>query len=66
MQATKASKLKYSDIGYRGRCFEDLNREELLSAFHDLAQRVFDCNSTNKQCGALLSFNQGKEEKSDG
>ena len=66
MQATKARKLTCSDIGYHGKCIEDLTREELLSAFHDLAQRVFDCNSTNKQCGALLSFNQGKDEKSDG
>lgn len=66
MQVNKASKLTCSDIGYNGKCIEDLTREELLSAFHDLAQRVYNCASTNKQCNTVLSFNQGKDEKSDG
>jgi len=66
MQDIDTVKLKCSDVGYHGKPIDDLTREKLLEAFLDLAQRVYNCASTNKQCNAVLSFNQGKDEKSDG
>ena len=60
MQDIDTVKLKCSDVGYHGKPIDDLTREELLEAFLDLAQRVYNCASTNNQCKALLSFNHGQ------
>lgn len=58
MQTNNTQKLSCSDIGYHGKPVDSLTREELLEAFLDVAQRVYDCSSTNNQCKASLSFKQ--------
>ncbi len=48
--------LRSSDIGYHGRPIEELSKEELMGAFVELTQLVYDCASTNNKCKALVSI----------
>lgn len=42
MQQKNSRKLTGADIGYHGRPINTLTREELLDAFIELSQRVYD------------------------
>jgi hypothetical protein len=50
MKANKPKKLTYTDIGYQGKAIESLSRDELLGAFLDLAQRVYECAYEDNKC----------------
>ena len=43
-------KLNGSNIGYRGKPVDSLTREELLEAFLELSQRVYECAAEGNQC----------------
>ena len=43
-------KLNGSNIGYRGKPVDSLSREELLEAFLELSQRVYECAAEGNQC----------------
>ncbi|MFC1876849.1 hypothetical protein ACFL2E_06220 [Thermodesulfobacteriota bacterium] len=58
MQQREKKKLQYSDIGYQGKPIDALNKEELLKAFLEVTQLVYNCASTNNQCKAMLTIKQ--------
>jgi hypothetical protein len=60
MQPSKKKNLKSSDIGYHGKPIETLSREELLGAFVELTQLVYNCASSNNRCKALISIAETK------
>ena len=60
MQQSKTKILRTSDIGYHGKPIETLSKEELLSAFVELTQLVYNCASSNNKCKALLSIAESK------
>ncbi|MCG6909357.1 MAG: hypothetical protein LJE94_04445 [Deltaproteobacteria bacterium] len=47
-------KLTSADIGYHGRPIDTLTREELLEAFIELSQKVYECTSQDNTCKNLL------------
>jgi len=51
------NQLDYSEIGYKGKPIDTLTREELLEAFLELAQKVYDCASQDNQCKDIFSLN---------
>lgn len=53
-------KLDYSDIGYKGKAVDTLTREELLEAFMDLAQKVYECASQDNVCKNIFLLNKGR------
>lgn len=55
MKASKPKKLTHADIGYNGKSIETLSRNELLDAFLDLAQRVYECASEDNKCKSVLT-----------
>ena len=55
MQQKKSIKLTGGDIGYHGRPIDSLTRDELLDAFIELSQRVYDCASREKICKELYT-----------
>ena len=61
MQETKKMKLTGADIGYRGRPVNTLTREELLEAFLELSQKVYECASQENTCKDLFSINKSSE-----
>jgi hypothetical protein len=58
MQQSECRTLNYSDIGYQGKPIDTLSREELLKAFLEMTQLVYNCASTNNRCKALLSVRE--------
>ena len=56
MRQSETKKLSFSDIGYRGKPIETLTKEELLGAFLELSQIIYNCASTNNQCKALITI----------
>jgi hypothetical protein len=59
-QQSKKKTLQASDIGYHGKPIETLSREELLGAFVELTQLVYNCASNNNKCKALVSIAESK------
>jgi len=55
MQQKKTRKLTGTDIGYHGRPIDSLNREELLEAFIELSQQVYDCVCQESACKDFFS-----------
>ena len=55
MQQDKSRTLTGADIGYHGRPIDTLTREELLDAFIELSQKVYDCASRENRCKDLFS-----------
>ena len=60
MQQREQRKLHSADIGYHGKPIDNLSREELLGAFVELTQLVYDCASTNNKCKALVNIAESK------
>ena len=54
MQRKENRKLTGADIGYRGKPADTLTRDELLEAFIELSQKVYDCTSTENICEDFL------------
>jgi adenosylmethionine-8-amino-7-oxononanoate aminotransferase len=54
MQQTKNRKLTGADIGYHGKPIDALTREELLDAFIEPSQMVYDCAALENRCKDLL------------
>jgi len=48
-------KLTGADIGYHGKPIDTLTRNELLDAFIELSQTVYDCVSRENKCKDLFS-----------
>jgi hypothetical protein len=57
MSQSETKELSPSDIGYRGKPIETLTKEELMDAFLELSQLIYNCASTNNQCKAMISIN---------
>ena len=55
MQQKKSGKLTGADIGYHGKPIDTLTRDELMDAFIELSQRVYDCASRENRCKDLFS-----------
>jgi len=55
MQQEKSRKLTGADIGYHGKPIDTLSREELLEAFIELSQKVYDCASQENTCKDLFT-----------
>jgi hypothetical protein len=51
-------KLEAHEIGYYGKSIESLSREELILAFTDLANAVYECSKKNGTCREALTFNE--------
>jgi hypothetical protein len=49
--------ISLSDIGYKGKPVDALSRKELLEAFLELAQRVYECASQDNQCKDIFLIN---------
>lgn len=56
MQQNKSRKLTGADIGYHGKPIDSLTRDELLDAFIELSQKVYDCASRENRCKDLFSI----------
>ena len=54
MQQKTTPRLDYADIGYKGKPIDTLTREELLDAFLELAQKVYECASLDNRCKDLF------------
>jgi hypothetical protein len=52
-----ATQLDLSDIGYKGKPIDTLSKEEILEAFLELAQSVYDCASQENQCKDIFQIN---------
>jgi hypothetical protein len=50
MQQNGIKKLTYADIGYRGKPIDTLTREELLEAYLELVQKVYELAETEDIC----------------
>jgi hypothetical protein len=57
MQPKTPRKLNHAEIGFKGKPIDTLSKEELLEAFLELAQRVYDCASQDNSCKDLFSIN---------
>jgi hypothetical protein len=55
MQQKETRKLTGADIGYHGKPADTLTRDELLNAFIELSQKVFDCTSRKTRCKDLFT-----------
>jgi len=55
MQQKKSRKLTGADIGYHGKPIDTLTRDELLDAFIELSQTVYDCAARENRCKDLLT-----------
>ena len=51
-------KLEPNEIGYYGKSIESLSREELIKAFTELANAVYECANKNGACRDALTFNE--------
>jgi len=58
MQQKMTRKLTGEDIGYHGKPIDTLTREELLEAFLDLSQAVYDCAAEENTCKDLFTVNK--------
>ncbi len=47
-----------NEIGYYGKSIESLSREELIQAFTELANAVYECANKNGTCRDALTFNE--------
>jgi hypothetical protein len=52
-----SNKLDYSAVGYKGKPIDTLTREELLEAFLELVQKVYDCASQDNHCKDIFLIN---------
>ena len=50
MHKKESRQLTGADIGYHGKPIDTLNRDELLNAFIELSQKVYECTSREKIC----------------
>ena len=55
MRQKTSGKLTGADIGYQGKPINTLTREELLEAFIELSQKVYDCASHENMCKDLFT-----------
>ncbi len=51
-------KLEPHEIGYYSKSIESLSREELIQAFTELANAVYECANKNGTCRDALTFNK--------
>jgi len=51
-------KLEPNEIGYYGKSIESLSRGELIQAFTELANAVYECANKNGTCRDFLTFNK--------
>ena len=58
MQQKTGRKLTGADVGYHGKPIDSLTREELLEAFIELSQKVYDCASHENMCKDLFTVDQ--------
>ena len=56
MQKNGVKKLTYTDVGYRGRSIDTLTREELMEAYLDLVQKVYECAKTEDVCRDIFTI----------
>jgi hypothetical protein len=58
MQQKTSEKLTGADIGYHGKPIDTLTREELLDAFVELSQKIYDCASLDNTCKDLFTIDK--------
>ncbi len=59
------SKIDCKQIAYYGKPIDSLTRDELISAFEELAGAIHDCAMGNKKCGEIIQIKDGAECKGD-
>ena len=57
MHQRTTTQLDSSDIGYKGKPIDTLTKAELLEAFLELAQKVYDCARQDNPCKKIVSIN---------
>lgn len=50
MPKSETHRLDFSQIGYKGKPIDTLSKEELLEAFLNLAQTVYECAKQDNPC----------------
>ncbi len=58
MKENAPKKLTYADIGYQGKSIDALSRKELLDAYLELAQKVYECAVTDSKCKDVFVINR--------
>ena len=59
------TKIDCKEIAYYGKPIESLTRDEMISAFEELAGAIHDCAEKGKKCEALLQIKKSIECKDE-
>ena len=59
------TKIDCKEIAYHGRPIESLTRDEMMSAFEELAGAIHDCAERGKKCETLLQIKKNIECKNE-
>ncbi|MGB5747611.1 MAG: hypothetical protein WBM69_11540 [Desulfobacterales bacterium] len=57
------TKIDCKEIAYNGSPIDSLTRDEMISAFEELAGAIHDCAEKGKKCEALLQIKKSIECK---
>ena len=57
------AKIDCKEIAYNGSPIDSLTRDEMISAFEELAGAIHDCAEKGKKCEALLRIKKSIECK---
>lgn len=57
------AKIDCKEIAYNGSPIDSLTRDEMISAFEELAGAIHDCADKGKKCEALLHIKKSIECK---
>ena len=55
------AKIDCKEIAYNGRPIDSLTRDEMISAFEELAGAIQDCAEKGKKCESLLHIKKSIE-----
>jgi hypothetical protein len=58
-------KIDSKQIAYYGKPIDSLTRDELISAFEELAGAIHDCAVKNKKCRKIIQIQDGGERTGD-
>ena len=57
------SKIDCKQIAYYGKPIDSLTRDELISAFEELAGAIYECAVKDKKCGEIIQIKNGVERR---
>ena len=50
MQQDRLKNLTYADVAFHGKSMDTLSKEELMDAFLELVQKVYECSAQGNMC----------------